>query len=489
MPYTAQIDLLVQTQLCDRLRHLTLFSSHLLFVSGDPGAGKSTVLVNYVESDFNRYAFAIDAGKEFGEVAIRTRVLQQISFDGRFNAQQSLANGVAELHQQLTNDITICIDNAQHLTGAFVAELVQLVELSRTNELSININVLLFANSDWVDKALAKFSDTKAYILELEVEQLDPQAAMQFVQAQFKQANYDPQFANPDALSKQVEACEGNPEALLQCAQAIMKGEVFNPKAERTSALQLAMTPTRSYYLAGFIALLVIFGGGSSFLYDAYQAEQAENARKAALAVAAPEVLPSSIENAQAVLEQDAAEQQKVTTAPVVVSEIEDAPLFASNWEAELPTQLDETITLTGKDSSADSNKKRVVIDDVDVKKIIKKTSAEPVVESKPAELTAAEKANLAGRDWIKAQPQKNYTFQIAGLSRAEQVQLFLDEHGLAGQVQTYTTQRNNKPWFVVLYGSFASVKQANLAKAKLPAAVQQDKPWMKTFVQIQREL
>ena len=394
---------------------------------------------------------------------------------------------VAELRQQLSHDITVCIDNAQHLSGAFVAELIQLVELSRANELSININVMLFASSDWVDKALAKCSDTKTYILELEVEQLDPQAAMQFVQTQFKQANYDPQFANPDALYKQVDACNGNPEALLQCAQAIMKGEVFNPSAKRGSALRLTMTPTRSYYLAGFIALLVIFGGGSSFLYDAYQAEQAENSRKAALAKAEPEVLPSSIENAQALLEQDVAEQQSVVTN--TVTEIEEAPLFASNWEAELPTQLDETITLTGKENKADSDKKRVVIDDVDVKKIIKKTNTKPVAESKPAELSDVEQANLTGRDWIMAQPEKNYTFQIAGLSRAEQVQLFLDENGLAGQVQTYTTQRNNKPWHVVLYGSFANVKQANLAKAKLPDAVQKDKPWMKTFVQIQREL
>lgn len=483
MPYTAQIDLLTQTQLCDRLRHLSLFSSHLLFVSGDKGAGKSTVLANYVGSDFNRYSFTIDAEKEFGEIAIRTNILQQVSYDGRFNAQQSLASAITELQQQLSHDVTVCIDNAQHLSGAFVAELAQLVELSRSNELSININVMLFANSDWVDKALGNFSDAKTYILELEVEKLDPQAAMQFVQTQFKQANYNPQFANQDALTKQIEACNGNPAALLKCSQAIMNGEVFKPDHKRTSALTLTMTPIRSYYLAGFIALLVIFGGGSSFLYDAYQTEQAENARKAALALTEQEVLPSSLANADAVLEQDAAEQQ------ATVVEIKETQLLASNWESELPIPLDETITLTGKNSRSDSDKKRVVIDDDDVKKIIKKTAVATLIETNKPALKAARKANLAGRDWIMAQPAKNYTFQIAGLSRAEQVQLFLDENGLVGQVQTYKTQRNNKPWYVVLYGSFGNVNQANLAKAKLPAAVQKDKPWMKTFVQIQREL
>jgi len=87
------------------------------------------------------------------------------------------------------------------------------------------------------------------------------------------------------------------------------------------------------------------------------------------------------------------------------------------------------------------------------------------------------------------AQPAKNYTFQIAGLSRPELLERYLNEHQLTEQIYTYQTVRNNKPWFVVLFGSFSSVEQANAAKSKLPAKVQKAQPWMKTFSQIQREL
>lgn len=484
MSHTALVELPSQTQLCQRLRHLTQFSSHLLFVSGPIGAGKSTILSNYVASDLNQNSIAVNASQEFGVVALRTHILQQISFDGQINPQASLAKGIVALRSQIGHELTLCVDNAQHLNSTIFNELMQLVELSLAKKIQTNINVILFSTPEWIENAMEKFNPPRKNFLELEVEELDHQSAVEFVQAQFNKAGYKPTFENVDAMNRQIEACKGNPAKLLEYTQAVMKGEAFIADDAKKSKIKFSMTPARSFYLAGIIAVLVLFGGGSSYLYEAYQDEQQDKQRKAALKLAEPEY-KSSLENAQAALDEAAAQSQ---LEPVALEVIEPEVL-ASNWDDELPTTLEQTVTLTPTEAPDESNKQRIVIEDKDVEVIIEKTSTQPEVNMKGEELTDLEKANLAGRNWIMSQPSKHYTFQIAGLSRPEQVQLFIDEHDLSGKVMTYQTIRNKKPWFVVLFGSFQNVDKANVAKTSLPVAVQQNKPWMKTFVQIQKEL
>ena len=147
MHYSVQTEIYSQMQLCERLRHLTQFSSHLLLVSGESGSGKSTVLRNYVESDFNQKTITIDALQCHDDVALRTLLLQQISYDGRFNAHTSLLDSLPLLAQQLEHELTVCIDNAMALSAACITEFAQLIELCLNNRISIKINIILFAES------------------------------------------------------------------------------------------------------------------------------------------------------------------------------------------------------------------------------------------------------------------------------------------------------------------------------------------------------
>jgi len=148
-------------------------------------------------------------------------------------------------------------------------------------------------------------------------------------------------------------------------------------------------------------------------------------------------------------------------------------------------------------DASLATQKQRVVIDDDAVNKMLAKQNAATTVAVGEPKLDIEKVINAVespsktaeGKVWTMAQPAKNYTFQIAGLSSETHLKQYLIENELPENVWTYQTVRNNKPWYVVLYGSFPSVEQANAAKLKLPARIQKDKPWLKRFAQIQREL
>jgi len=465
-------------QLCERLRHLTQFSSHLLLVSGESGSGKSTVLRNYVESDFNQKTITIDALQCHDDVALRTLLLQQISYDGRFNAHASLTDSLPLLAQQLEYELTVCIDNAMALSAASITEFAQLVELGLNNRINIKINIILFAESQWVDVTMLQFAKSASNVLELEMTALDPQAAVKFVEQQFNQAGYKPTFVNQDAINRQIEACKGNPAELAKCAQAIMLGQVYNPESVMPSTATES-TKNKSFYLAGIIAGLLLLGSAGSFLYDAYQADQQ----------ATDIIVEESIQNAPVTIHDD-------TVSTDTASVVSTPQMLASDWDEELPTEIGQTITLTEPalvGSSLQTQKQRVVIDDDAVNKMIAKQSsadANQVIDSKTEFQAVENTSNTAtGKAWVMAQPAKNYTFQIAGLSRETQLKQYLNENELPEDIWTYQTLRNNKPWYVVLYGSFTSIEQANAAKLKLPATVQKDKPWLKRFVQIQRDL
>lgn len=492
MHYSVQTEVYSQTQLCERLRHLTQFSSHLLLVSGEPGSGKSTILQTYLDSDFNQKTIAIRAQTQHDEAGVREQILQQITYDGRFNPQLSLLEALPLLANQIEQEITICIDDAQLLPESIIAEFIQLVEYSLQNRISININLILFANIDWVTKVMTRFAKSATNILELEVAALDPQAALQFVDQQFAQAGYKPTFVNQDAINRQIEACQGNPAALTLCAQAIMRGEVYTPeKGAATDSVQGTGNGKRSFYLAAIIASLLLIGSAVTFLYDAYQSEQTSSAEAS---------------NNPTEVELD----DSMTAQPV--AEMNEPTLLASNWDEELPTDIEKTITLTKGPEPEAEDKTRVIVDDAAVNKIIAKQTTKEQAQLVTAPQTEAEvktevkttataigsdaqqpiikdKGILTEKALIMAQPAKNYTFQIAGLSHPEQLERYLNEHKLTEQIYTYQTLRNNKPWYVVLYGSFSSVEQANAAKSKLPIKVQKAQPWMKTFSQIQREL
>jgi len=488
--YSDDTEIYSQTQLCERLRHLTQFSSHLLFVSGESGSGKSTVLRNYVESDFNQKTITIDAQQCHDDTTVRTQVLQQISYDGRFNAHITLVDSLPLLAQQLEYEFTLCIDNAMRLSPASIAEFAQLVALSLNNKVNIKVNIILFAESEWVDITILPFAKSATNVLELEMTVLDPQAAVTFVEQQFSQAGYKPTFVNQDAINRQIETCHGNPAELAKCAQAIMQGQVYHAESSTPSKTdKLVVTSNKSFYLAAMIAGVLLLGSAGSFLYDAYQTEQQ----------IADSVLKDPLLNTPVMVQ-----TANVNTNSAVIVDVNEPQMLASDWDDELPTKIGKTITLTDPvvpATSSQAGKQRVVIDDAAVNKMLAKQSTSDTVKvidskmvvevvDKVVRKDAGNTAKtLTGQAWLIAQPAKNYTFQIAGLSRQSQLKQYLSENELPENVWTYQTLRNNKPWYVVLYGSFTSVEQANAAKLKLPASVQKDKPWLKRFAQIQRDL
>ena len=114
--------------------------------------------------------------------------------------------------------------------------------------------------------------------------------------------------------------------------------------------------------------------------------------------------------------------------------------------------------------------------------------SQAPMHESPvPGEEHAANGINGAG--WITKQDPQRYTVQLIGAGKEEAVVQFIRKYHLEPKAAYFAQIRDGKPWYTVIYGSFADRQVARHALARLPAAVDRAKPWIRRFQALQAQL
>ena len=104
----------------------------------------------------------------------------------------------------------------------------------------------------------------------------------------------------------------------------------------------------------------------------------------------------------------------------------------------------------------------------------------------KPVSPVAATRVHDA--DWIRAQPAGRFTLQLLVSRSEEAVQAFIRQHGLQGDLAYFHRQQGGEG-YILLYGSYPSSAAAQVAITTLPARVQRDKPWPRSFASVQAQL
>lgn len=95
----------------------------------------------------------------------------------------------------------------------------------------------------------------------------------------------------------------------------------------------------------------------------------------------------------------------------------------------------------------------------------------------------------LADEKVLLMQPASNYTLQLLGAREKESIERFLQTYrGLDG-LKSFATLFKSKPWYVVVYGSFSTRKQATAAVKKLPERLKKQRPWARSMKGIHSDI
>lgn len=278
------ISLPSQLQLIERLQHLIYLSSSLIFVSGEAGAGKSTLtenLSNTLPTDLKQVYVSLV--NEPTAAKLRQQIISQLFDKALFNAEDKLLDSILRLQQAENRSLNrlIIIDNADHLPTDFIAELCQLFSdnsLAQDNTL----NVLLLTEQaateqylDYIDTHLA--SRTKDFLnhVELTLPVLNTQEANALLQHNFQQVDYHAKLQHQDALNQQLRLCNGNPQKIIKLADDLSQGLL---KPITTSWVQ-----TRLPAIALMLFLVAIVSAIAVYLYPKFipnkSLSEAENAQ------------------------------------------------------------------------------------------------------------------------------------------------------------------------------------------------------------------
>jgi len=88
----------------------------------------------------------------------------------------------------------------------------------------------------------------------------------------------------------------------------------------------------------------------------------------------------------------------------------------------------------------------------------------------------------------LNANPE-NFTIQLIGLSSEKAIHAFINKNNLNNKATYFHSKLQGRDWYVLLYGQYKTSQDAKIAITKLPAAVQAEKPWVRTMANVQLSL
>jgi|GEM_PF-6503392 len=545
------ISLASQLQLIDRLQHLIYLSSSLIFVSGEQGSGKST-LIEQLSNKLpgNIQQVFIQLNDQSADAQIRQQIITQLYKQPLFDAQDSLLSSISMLQKKHKRDLPrlIILDHAHYLSADLLLELLQIITHKEQFGES-DINVLLIA-SEHDNHRMRAFIDAASLTqklectcLEFRVEALTVDEASSLLNHIFKQAQYQPKIQHQDALHKQLTACAGNPQKIIHLAERISAGEFKDS--------ELSWLKMRFPAIVLMFFLLITVAGLADYLYPKFFSpskaaievvETIEDETMLLSAISATQLTgdePAAQQALPELVEKLAGSWSNKTSAEikdnqlavgisdagvkrVIISEQQILNLSdpAEEADAELTEIKDiqeaqpENIQSEEKSAVLDAlvtdieqvSDQGAVVAEVNILEVQDRLENGPQAGStlsdnrEPKTAVAAEKqAEFIDREadtiftasaQLLARAPAHFTLQLSAMESEKTLQAFILAHKLPQPgVYIYQTIRNNNPWYVVIFGDYESLPLAKKASRTLPGSLAKMTPWIKKYQLVHQDL
>ena len=479
----------MQNELHERLEYLVNYSSQLIFVSGDSIAQQQKTLEAFVFQQHDDTEIAYLTAQETMDVSdYRRQLCRQLLGQ----VVGSFVRPLNELLVDLNNHegpILVAITQSHHLPDSFLQELWDLVLQSRFAGNKQHLNVLLFADSQWAERAKqwlpAKNTETPLIISSQSV--IDEQ----------------PNFASD--LDKMIATRREAFQAHLENRQQQSALTFSNPLKSRWLYVLLLCV-----FVSTFSGLVYWqYGDDIASLFAPIDNADGANANLVAPGSAYDQIAAETMGNEAGVN----AEGSLIGGAATIKGADDINNNFASS---------DDTVnaSVNTQSNEAAQNQPEALITSwqnaisKDTGDLSKKGSALP--QDKRAASGTSENANGANTaNLAEPKPSLNtdasasgpelgvtssteapfiapneYALQMLAMKNEQVLNDFIEENNLAQQTRVYKTRRYSGDWYVVIYAqTFSSATQAQQAKQALPDYPGNGSAFVKNGQQILQEI
>jgi DamX protein len=96
---------------------------------------------------------------------------------------------------------------------------------------------------------------------------------------------------------------------------------------------------------------------------------------------------------------------------------------------------------------------------------------------------------DFKNEDWILQQDKKGFTFQLMGSWDRSEVLDYIKQYALSGDVAVFDSMRQDKVWYVLLYGSYKDKQQAVRESRHWPEPLNTVPTWLRRFDSVQQQI
>ena len=541
-----------QLQLIERLQNLLYLSSSMVFISGEKGSGKSTLVEQLSNQlpDKTQQAF-ISLVEPTPIAQLRLKIISQLFTQPLFDADDSLFNSLLLLKdkQTATTARVVVIDNVELLPEPLIDELAEVItkkSLLTDNEINFILVGDEIKNNQLINQIKQSPENLSIAALSFKLPPLAINEAQKLLSHSLGQVSYSPKVQHQDALARQLANCQGIPEKILLLATEISSG---NFEEDKPSFIK-----TRLPAIVFMFGLVAIATSLALYLYPKFiKPEVNSEVTIEHEAFFLDEITSTNLmtdehsvaESTEVLAGQWSKDKKAITDTKLIVGEddiaervtITDSQLYEMSQSGSLATidngeTKPETLPKTEAITALETELKNVeasLSDEVsassatsiaDQEEIpnnegqngdITATEQEPELDTEPAidinqtepkEINsdvvqpAQAESSLINQDvftdidvLLEIDPEL-YTLQLSGLSSEQSLQAFVEKYQLPQKdVYLYKTIRNGEAWYVIIYGQFESRSLAIQAAKNRPTIINKLDTWAKKYATVHQDL
>jgi len=491
------------TKISDSLSHQVQFSDLLLLVEGINGAGKTSLFRQFIQTEIaNTKILAIQAEATDTLVQIQQKMSMHLQDLGDANHLDDNLKSLQTFDQMPL----VVINNSHVLSDTTLQEFLR-YQQELKQEHDVNLKILLFANTG-MSETLQKITDIQTdqmYVQHLP--KFSPKQASAFIMHRLRCAGYFGEILLDDETVAQLfKTCYGTPlDIMVQCAPLIDKtvAGILKPNTGRLKKILFASVILSVLLGAGYAAF-VYFDSNKTQpgLVDERFAPEIDTNETAnikastdVIEILESETLTTEPESNNRQLIQDYADSQEsqpesidtVKTDENIINEAIDESKIEPEITTDTPSENGPKKELTLETAPttrplADNNKNQTEIE------IPVAPSPKPSPELNPTLLKLKE-MGLQDASWLLQQNSQNWTMQLLGAREPVTLLKFAQANHLSANAAWYKTWLSSRPYYVMVYGSYASRDIARESINRLPPKLRSLKPWVKSMQAVQKSL
>ncbi|WP_144203901.1 AAA family ATPase [Shewanella sp. KCT] len=491
MTFQTAILLPSQESLLHRLQHVVLYGQQLTVLTGNSGAGKTTLTTALVDTLDDVSSALVVCPQHVDSAEIRRKILVQLLTEPVFDDEVPLPETLLRLGDALPSHSHIVLDDAQYLPLELWAECIILSQLSLAGR---KLSLTMTAPADYLNQILAQLPETqRPLLLPVAISPLtlpEREGLYYTLLHRSEETTFTPREIVKDQLQRQ----QGTPAEVVNLLYLALHGEPAAPK-KRPWPVYLAIGACTVFLLASLYWLwdepeemiakpkvqtvAAVRAAGFNTHYGRRLLSGYFDARSQSYEVASKEAeLAAHIteQKAQLGTKSEAKPEQELETLAdgQVDMQVNAQPDLQSDetpqpqLEAKLEHSQSEALSTQTQEQQIES-------------------PAELKAAQKPVEIFAAAQVSEpmeSRRRQISTAllpHPEGYTLQLATVKRLESLDATIAKLPDANQVQI----ARYKSYWVLLYGQYTDRQAGKQAAIDLAQTVQLPSPWVRAWVDL----